>query len=170
MAEPPAIVIYMVDPFSFGVDNPELLRLSSLALMRCFNNILQDTRLPGDTLRQSLYLQVTHRTVLYFCVLTGYLLTLFCGLSLFKTVLQTISLDCVYSVCGDARRGLHHPAPQSHRSTMSRSHHLLRSLCMSLYTQSQRPLNFNTSTKTLTGFGPASSAERYLKGLDNKVS
>ena len=53
---------------------------------------------------------------------------------------------------------------------MSRSHHLLRSLCMSLYTQSQRPLNFNTSTKTLTGFGPASSAERYLKGLDNKVS
>ena len=29
--------------------------------------------------------------------------------------------------------------------------------------QSQRPLAFNTSTKTLTGFGPASSAERYLK-------
>ena len=45
---------------------------------------------------------------------------------------------------------------------------LPRDLCMSVYTQSQRPLAFNTSTKTLTGFGPASGAERYLKGVEQK--
>ena len=41
---------------------------------------------------------------------------------------------------------------------------------MSVYTQSQRPLAFNTSTKTLTGFGPASSAERYLKVINVTVT
>merc|ERR550534_2338335 len=50
----------------------------------------------------------------------------------------------------------------------SRATALVRDLCMSVYTQSQRPLAFNTSTKTLTGFGPASSAERYLKGIEQK--
>ena len=35
--EPPAVVIYMVDPLSFVTDNPSLVRLSSLALMRCFH-------------------------------------------------------------------------------------------------------------------------------------
>ena len=36
--------------------------------------------------------------------------------------------------------------------------------------QSQRPLSFNNSTKTLTGFGPGSTTERFLRGLDKKVS
>jgi hypothetical protein len=35
--------------------------------------------------------------------------------------------------------------------------------------QSQRPMSFNNSTKTLTGFGPGSTNERFLKGLDKKV-
>lgn len=63
--EPPAIVIYMVDPFSYGVDNPELLRLSSLALMRCFSNTVADERLPSDALRQSLYLQTISLESIY---------------------------------------------------------------------------------------------------------
>jgi len=133
VTEPPAIVIYMIDPFSFGVDNPELMRLSSLALMRCFNNMVQDARLPSDSLRQSIYL-------------------------------QTISLESIYSISGEVQRGLFSHPPLNARGNMSRANHLLRGLCMSIYTQSQRPLTFNTSTKTLTGFGPASSAERYLKG------
>ena len=41
---------------------------------------------------------------------------------------------------------------------------------MSVYTQSQRLLTINTSTKTLTGFGPASSAERYLKVITITVT
>jgi len=135
--EPPAIVIYMIDPFSFGVDNPELMRLSSLALIRCFNNMIQDTRLPSDSLRQSIYL-------------------------------QTISLESIYSISGEAQKGLCLQPPLSSKGTMSRANHLLRGLCMSVYTQSQRPLTFNTNTKTLTGFGPASAAERYLKGIEAK--
>merc|ERR1719357_1509875 len=137
VTEPPAIVIYMIDPFSFGVDNPELMRLSSLALMRCFNNMVQDARLPSDSLRQSIYL-------------------------------QTISMESIYSISGEVQRGLFSHPPLSARGNMSRANHLLRGLCMSIYTQSQRPLTFNTSTKTLTGFGPASSAERYLKGIEQK--
>ena len=33
-AEPPAIVIYMIDPISYINDNTELVRLSTLALLR----------------------------------------------------------------------------------------------------------------------------------------
>jgi len=139
--EPPAIVIYMVDPFSYGVDNPELMRLSSIALLRCFTNMVSDSRLPQDT-RLQLYL-------------------------------QTISLESIYTVTGETKReGVMDtvcggdPSYSSPGSTPgSRATQLLRDLCMSVYTQSLRPLAFNTSTKTLTGFGPASSAERYLKGI-----
>ena len=124
VSEPPAIVIYMIDPFSFGVDNLELQRLSSLAMMRCFSDILHDSRIP-DNIRQSVYL-------------------------------QTVSLETVYSV-GDT-------------TNITRSTHLLRQLCLSVYTQAMRPNSFNNLAKTLTGFGPASAAERYLKSIDAKVS
>jgi len=35
-SEPPAIVIYMIDPFSYGNDNMDLVRLSSIGLLRFF--------------------------------------------------------------------------------------------------------------------------------------
>ena len=50
-----------------------------------------------------------------------------------------------------------------------RANNLLKSLALSVYTQSHRSLNVNNNTKTLTGFGPASAAERYIKALDAKV-
>ena len=114
----------MIDPFSFGVDNLELQRLSSLAMMRCFSDILHDSRIP-ENIRQSVYL-------------------------------QTVNLETVYSV-GDT-------------TDITRSTHLLRQLCLSVYTQAMRPNSFNNLAKTLTGFGPASAAERYLKSIDAKVS
>ncbi len=52
--DPPAVVIYMVDPFSFGIDNCDLMRLSSLALLRCFQQIIPS--LP-DGLRNNIFLQ-----------------------------------------------------------------------------------------------------------------
>ena len=52
---------------------------------------------------------------------------------------------------------------------MSRSAHLLKQLCLSVYTQAMKPNNFNNNAKTLTGFGPASCADRYLKSVDAKV-
>ena len=53
---------------------------------------------------------------------------------------------------------------------VSRSGHLLKQLCMSVYTQAMRPNNFNTQAKSLTGFGPASAADKYFKSVDPKVS
>ncbi|XP_023347458.1 mediator of RNA polymerase II transcription subunit 13-like, partial [Eurytemora carolleeae] len=53
--EPPAIVIYMVDPISYVNDNTELVRLSTLALLRCFNNMVPNIN--SESIRQSLYLQ-----------------------------------------------------------------------------------------------------------------
>ena len=52
VSEPPALVIYMIDPFSYGVDNIELQRLSTMALLRCFSDILYDQRI-SRTIRQS---------------------------------------------------------------------------------------------------------------------
>ena len=69
---------------------------------------------------------------------------------------ETVSLETVYSV-GDT-------------TNITRSTHLLRQLCLSVYTQAMRPNSFNNLAKTLTGFGPASAAERYLKSIDAKVS
>merc|ERR1719150_3319058 len=48
--EPPAIVVYIVDPFSFGVDNPELMRLTNIALLRCFNNMVSSPPSMNSTL------------------------------------------------------------------------------------------------------------------------
>ena len=38
--EPPSIVIYIVDPFSFGSDNLDLGRLTALGLLRCYHQML----------------------------------------------------------------------------------------------------------------------------------
>ena len=52
---PPAVVVYMIDPFSLGVDNCDMLRLSSLGLLRCFNQILPHL---SDLVRNNIYLQL----------------------------------------------------------------------------------------------------------------
>ena len=74
----------MIDPFSYGVDNIELQRLSSMALLRCFSDILYDQRIP-ESIRQSVYLQTVSLETVYSiagmtmifpssCVLTSVLL------------------------------------------------------------------------------------------------
>ena len=54
--EVPAVVIYMVDPFSLGADeNSELLRLSCLGLLRSYAQMLPHL---SDILRSNIYLQL----------------------------------------------------------------------------------------------------------------
>jgi len=127
--EPPAIVIYMVDPFSFSNDNPESLRQSCLGFLRCFNQMLP--HISSETLRHSLYL-------------------------------QTISLDSIFKITGTPSN------PVRQKAEDVRASNTLRNLSLSVYTQSHRSLNINNNTKTLTGFGPASAAERYVKAMDTK--
>lgn len=53
--EVPSVVVYLVEPFSFGSDQPELQRLACLALLRCFQSVL--AALP-ENIRNNVSVQV----------------------------------------------------------------------------------------------------------------
>lgn len=38
--EVPSVVVYLVEPFTLGSDQPELQRLACLALLRCYQSVL----------------------------------------------------------------------------------------------------------------------------------
>ena len=111
----PAVVIYMIDPFSFGAETSDVMRLSSLGLLRCFSQMLP---VLNDMLKNNIYLQV-------------------------------VSLE-----------GVLEATQSKHQSQMPS---VLRGLAFSVYSQVQRSLQFTRDCKTLTGFGPGSSTEKYLK-------
>ena len=111
----PAVVIYMIDPFSFGAETSDVMRLSSLGLLRCFSQMLT---VLNDMLKNNIYLQV-------------------------------VSLE-----------GVLEATQSKHQSQMPS---VLRGLAFSVYSQVQRSLQFTRDCKTLTGFGPGSSTEKYLK-------
>ena len=121
--EPPAIVVYMVDPFSFGPasDNCDTMRLTTLGLLRSFLSIIPQL---GDTLKNNI-------------------------------TLQMISLDSIMEL-GQS---------QYH----SRMPSVMRGLAFSTFSQARRPLQHLRDCKTLTGFGPASSSEKYLKVESEKA-
>ncbi len=113
----PAVVIYIVDPFSFGVDNCDMLRLFNLGLLRSFAQVLPTL---SELLRQNIYLQL-------------------------------VPLESIFEQCQAADPSL------------------LRGLAFSVYSQTQRPLTHKVDYKTLTGFGPASTVERFLKSNETKA-
>merc|ERR1740129_1080817 len=82
--------------------------------------------------------------------------------------LQTVSLETVYSIAGECRQTGPPLSVSTRPPGVSRSAHILKQLCMSVYTQAMRPNNFNTQAKSLTGFGPASAADKYFKSVDPK--
>ncbi|EFX71474.1 hypothetical protein DAPPUDRAFT_60138 [Daphnia pulex] len=53
--DPPSIVIYIVDPFSFGSDNLDLGRLTALGLLRCYHQMLS---LLSETVQLNVSLQL----------------------------------------------------------------------------------------------------------------
>ncbi|KAK9883147.1 hypothetical protein WA026_001345 [Henosepilachna vigintioctopunctata] len=53
--EVPCVVIYLVEPFSLGSDQPELQRLACLALLRCFHSILMAV---PDSIRSNINVQI----------------------------------------------------------------------------------------------------------------
>ncbi|XP_046680000.1 mediator of RNA polymerase II transcription subunit 13 isoform X3 [Homalodisca vitripennis] len=53
--EPPALVVYLVEPFTLGSDSSDLQRLACLGLLRCFNNVL--AALP-DNIKANITLQI----------------------------------------------------------------------------------------------------------------
>lgn len=121
-SDPPAVMIYLVDPFSFGVENLDMRRLSNLALLRSFMQMLPHLKGP---IRHNIHLQV-------------------------------ISMDNIVELS----------KPQS-QSAMPNH---LRGLAFSIYSQVQRPYQYHKDCKTLTGFGPASGAERFFKANEAKAN
>lgn len=52
---PPAILVYLVDPFNVGEDHPDMHRLVTLGLLRCYEHMLDG--LP-ESMKNNVYLQV----------------------------------------------------------------------------------------------------------------
>ncbi len=115
--QPPAVVLYFVDPFSFGPnsDNCDMMRLTSLGLIRCFSQMLPNL---NDILKANISLQI-------------------------------VSLDSILEMT------------QSPNQAKMLS--VMRGMAFSVFGQARRPLQYQRECKTLTGFGPASSADKYLK-------
>jgi hypothetical protein len=53
--EPPAVVVYLVDPFTIGSDSTDLQRLSCLSLLRCFTSVLATV---PESIRNNISVQV----------------------------------------------------------------------------------------------------------------
>jgi mediator of RNA polymerase II transcription subunit 13 len=56
--EVPSVVVYLVEPFSLGSDQPELQRLACLALLRCFQSVLASV---PENIRNNISVQVRPR-------------------------------------------------------------------------------------------------------------
>lgn len=54
--EVPSVVIYLVEPFTLGTDQPELQRLACLALLRCYQSVLAAV---PENIRNNISVQVT---------------------------------------------------------------------------------------------------------------
>lgn len=74
--EPPAIVVYLVEPFTLGSDSSDLQRLACLGLLRCFNTVL--AALP-ETVRANITLQVSLiARILYIPIIASTFFIVYC--------------------------------------------------------------------------------------------
>lgn len=55
-ANPPHIVLYLVEPFTSGTDSVDLERLACLALLKCYSNILNSI---PESIRNNISVQVS---------------------------------------------------------------------------------------------------------------
>jgi mediator of RNA polymerase II transcription subunit 13 len=55
--EPPAVVVYLVEPFSLGAETSDVQRLACLGLLRCYTTML--TSIP-EHVRSNINVQVSN--------------------------------------------------------------------------------------------------------------
>nr|XP_045597033.1 mediator of RNA polymerase II transcription subunit 13-like isoform X1 [Procambarus clarkii] len=120
---PPAILIYLVDPFNVGQDHPDMHRLVTLGLLRCYEHMLEG--LP-ESMQNNVYLQI-------------------------------ISLESILELASDSH-------------DRSRYIDQLKSLAFSVFMQCRRTLSHNAVVKSLTGFGPASVYDGFLKPKEASIA
>ncbi|XP_031353032.1 mediator of RNA polymerase II transcription subunit 13 isoform X2 [Photinus pyralis] len=116
----PSVIIYMVEPFSFGCDQTDLQRLACLALLRCFQSVLLSV---PETIRSNISVQI-------------------------------ISQESIMELSKSRDR--------------SRQSDHMRALALSVFSQCRRLLIHTCNVKSLTGFGPAASADLFLKNKEEK--
>ncbi|KAK8721383.1 hypothetical protein OTU49_012808 [Cherax quadricarinatus] len=120
---PPAILVYLVDPFNVGQDHPDMHRLVTLGLLRCYEHMLEG--LP-ESMQNNVYLQI-------------------------------ISLESILELASDSH-------------DRSRYIDQLKSLAFSVFMQCRRTLSHNAVVKSLTGFGPASVYDGFLKPKEASIA
>lgn len=147
--EIPSVVIYLVEPFTLGSDQPELQRLSLLALLRCYQSILSAV---PDNIRNNISVQVS-------CWFIGIPLSKaikkcvhYFHVSWHSIMLQVISLESIVEL-------------NKSRNRMRHSDHM-RALAFNIFSQCRRLLVHTNNVKSLTGFGTAAMADHFLKSKD----
>lgn len=83
--EAPSLVVYLVEPFSFGSDQPELQRLSCLSLLRSSQSVL--TAIP-ENIRSNISVQVRLILFVSFFFLLIVLLIYFIYLFLIDNIIR----------------------------------------------------------------------------------
>jgi mediator of RNA polymerase II transcription subunit 13 len=141
--QPPALVIYIIDPFTYGCQEPEQFRLASLALLRCFNQIQKALPESKHEMCENMYLQVLP--------------------------LETVVSVVENSVAAGREEDGGWPTLSPSWVRPASAAPSLKSLAFSVFTQCRTILNHSQTAKSLTGFGPAASADTYLKNLAKEV-
>ncbi|CAG0914144.1 unnamed protein product [Notodromas monacha] len=141
--QPPALVIYLIDPFTYACQEPELYKLISLGLLRCFHMIQSALAEAKHDMRENIFLQVVP--------------------------LETIVLMMDHGIGGfqEEDGGLPTLSPSWVRAASALPN--FKSLAFSVFSQCRMMLNHTQTVKSLTGFGPAASADTFLKAVTKEV-
>lgn len=147
---PPAIVVYIVDPFSYEETNRGCnSSVWSLGLLYCYMEMLQF--LPPH-IRNAVSVQVRSICLsLFGLFLSFYVFYFVTTYHLMACCFVTQVVPCQY---------LLQPVRSEERHMYSQH---LKSLAFSVYTQCRRPLPNSTNVKTLTGFGPGLAIDTALQ-------
>lgn len=90
--DPPAIVIYLVEPVSIGSEDNDLNRLACLALLRCYNNVLS---VIPEHIRSNVSVQVG--TCFVYSILSNVCPSKFSNSCGSKTLIEILSVRWIYS-------------------------------------------------------------------------
>ena len=162
----PSIIIYMIDPFSYTHNQwPEFSRLAMMGLLRCYQELIAN--LP-EHMQSYVHPQVWHRITTYVILivvvwLNGIMLFSFSSYTWFgsnKVLCNTYLLLATFQVI---------PLQTILDFHEHRESQFIKQLCMSVYTQCRRTVPHQILGRSLTGFGPAATAEEILKTDKNLV-
>ncbi|KAG8224142.1 hypothetical protein J437_LFUL005476 [Ladona fulva] len=149
--EPPAIVVYLVEPFSLTATNEEeeedLQRLACLGLMRCFTTIISLESILELAKSRDHNKHNDHMRALALSVFSQ------CRRLMAHTS-NIISLESILELAKSRDHNKHNDH--------------MRALALSVFSQCRRLMAHTSNVKSLTGFGPAAAGDLFLKSKDDK--